>query len=183
MSYVDVRLEWATWHVTRHPYWSSEFSTELFCAAPTSSWALCIVRPSVQHTFVTEISSLCSVSDTCLRAVDRFEWITIVKGHCNLLIGGARGSVVGWGTILQAIRSRDRVPMRWILLNLPIFPAALWPWGRLSLLIKWVPGIFLGVGRCIGLTNFPPSVNPLFRQNVGASTSGNHTGLHCLLQG
>jgi len=25
-----------------------------------------------------------------------------------------------------------------------IFPAALWPWGWLSLQKKWVPGIFLG---------------------------------------
>jgi hypothetical protein len=34
----------------------------------------------------------------------------------SLLIGcrGARGSVVGWGTMLQALRSRVRVPMRWI---------------------------------------------------------------------
>jgi hypothetical protein len=28
-----------------------------------------------------------------------------------------RGSVVGWGTMLQAGRSRDRIPMRWILFN------------------------------------------------------------------
>jgi hypothetical protein len=27
---------------------------------------------------------------------------------------GARGSVVGWGTMLKALRSRVRVPMRWI---------------------------------------------------------------------
>jgi hypothetical protein len=27
---------------------------------------------------------------------------------------GARGSVVGWGTMLQAGRSRDLIPMRWI---------------------------------------------------------------------
>jgi hypothetical protein len=32
---------------------------------------------------------------------------------------GARGSVVGRGTMLQAGRSRDRVPMRWIFFNLP----------------------------------------------------------------
>jgi hypothetical protein len=32
---------------------------------------------------------------------------------------GARGSVVGWGTMLQARRSRVRVPMRWIFFNLP----------------------------------------------------------------
>jgi hypothetical protein len=32
---------------------------------------------------------------------------------------GARGSVVGWGTMLQAGRSRVRVPMRWIFINWP----------------------------------------------------------------
>jgi hypothetical protein len=47
---------------------------------------------------------------------------------------GARVSVVGWGTMLQAGRSQDRVPMRWMLFSIYlIFPAALWPWGRLGL--------------------------------------------------
>jgi hypothetical protein len=32
--------------------------------------------------------------------------------------GGARGSVVGWGTMLQTGRSRVRVPMRWIFFQL-----------------------------------------------------------------
>jgi len=40
-----------------------------------------------------------------------------------------------------------------------IFSVALWPWGRLSLQQKWVPGVFPGGkgGRCVGLTTLPPS--------------------------
>jgi hypothetical protein len=67
----------------------------------------------------------------------------LLEIFCTALWSGARSSIVGWGTMLQAGRSQvlalDEVDF---LINL-IFPAALWPWGQLSLWEKWVPGSFL----------------------------------------
>ena len=49
-----------------------------------------------------------------------------------LRIFGARGGAVGWGTALQAGRSRVRLPMVSLELFIRmILPAALWPWGWL----------------------------------------------------
>jgi hypothetical protein len=46
---------------------------------------------------------------------------------------GARGSVVGLGTMLQAGRSPVQVPDEVDFSIYLILPAALWPWNRLSL--------------------------------------------------
>jgi hypothetical protein len=66
----------------------------------------------------------------------------------------------GWGTAIQTGRSRDRFPMVSLDFFIDIIlPAALWPWGRLSLLTEMCTrNISWGkVGRCVGLTTLPPS--------------------------
>jgi hypothetical protein len=78
----------------------------------------------------------------------------------------ARSSIIGWGTMLQAGRSVVRFPKKSLDCSIYLtLPAALWPWGWLSLWRKWVPGIFLRTkgGQRIRLTTALPSVSRLCR--------------------
>jgi hypothetical protein len=73
-----------------------------------------------------------------------------------------RRSVVEWDTTLQTGRSRVRIPMSPLDFSVKlIFPAELWPWGLLTLLQKWVPGIFLSVkgGRHVTLATSLPCIS------------------------
>jgi len=74
-------------------------------------------------------------------------------------------------------------------------PNPLWPWGRLILKQKWVPGAFPGdkSGRCVELTNLPPSCavvmksgNLNFLETSGPLQACNGTAsfiMYCLHEG
>ena len=69
---------------------------------------------------------------------------SIIKKKSCLMTMGVRGGAVGWDTGLKAGELRARFPMVSVVFFIDIkFPAALWPWGRLSLRQKWA-GMFQG---------------------------------------
>jgi hypothetical protein len=79
---------------------------------------------------------------------------------------GTRGSAVGWGTVLQAGRSRTRDPMWWMNFSIyVVLPVALGP-GVYSASNRSRKKCFWGVerGRCVRLAISPPSLSRLSRQ-------------------
>jgi hypothetical protein len=97
--------------------------------------------------------------------------------HC-----GERGSIVGWGTMLQAGRSPVQVPDEVDFLNLPNLSIRAMALGSIQPLTEMstrnLPG---GVtsDRRVELTTLPPSVSRI-SENMGASNSRNPKGLHGL---
>jgi hypothetical protein len=94
----------------------------------------------------------------------------------------ARGSVVGWGTMLQAGKSRVRDPMRWIFSIWPNPSSRPMTLGSTQPLTEMrtrnLPG---GIGRPSRKADNFTAICELV--DVGASTSHNPMSLHGLLQG
>jgi hypothetical protein len=107
-----------------------------------TSYLLQLVRPLHSEVeWSPWYESLCRLSrNICRSYQDAICQIIAYFYFCNINIffdaapwrRGARGSVVDWGSMLQAGRSRG-VPMRWIFSIYLIHPVALWLWGLLSL--------------------------------------------------
>ena len=90
---------------------------------------------SLLSSTLTQISSITPCSWTPTVYVLPLNWETKFHTYTKKIgVGGAHGGAVGWGTALQARRSR----VWFLMVSLEFFidiilPAALWPWGWLSL--------------------------------------------------
>jgi hypothetical protein len=96
----------------------------------TLLWAHIPVPCSFSWTQMSTVPLLFGVSKGWLSPTCISQWFAAGCSTKNLLF---RGSVVGWGTMLQARRSRVRFPMRSLDCSLHIIiPAPIRSWSRLS---------------------------------------------------
>jgi hypothetical protein len=174
----EMRLDWAGYE--RAPltfYGHSNESSESI-----SKYVSCSQHPTLAvralHTHAPHTNTLYVRMKRCFRYDLQLSWVKILQS--SIIYKGPCGKVVGWGTMLQAGRSRVRFLMT--LLDFSNLPN---PGVDSASKQEWVPGIFFGVkgGQCVRLITLLPSVSRLSREDVGASTSHNPMGLHGLLQG
>jgi hypothetical protein len=89
--------------------------------------------PSISFQELKKTTRHCSQDTRC--ASWDWNWTRIfIYSLMAYLTTGTRGSVVGWGIMLPAGKSRVRLPIKLAdFLIYQILPAALWPWARLNL--------------------------------------------------
>jgi len=108
-SYYDARV---------HEYQTSQYNISCLSHVPCA----CYKHPPFYSYWPDKLSNIWR----------RVQIIKVIATYMKF--SGARGGAVGWGTTLHAGRSRVRFPMVSLEFFIDInLPAALWPWGWLSL--------------------------------------------------
>jgi len=165
------------WHVCS---WLITNKMRLFCR--TSKGLLQIVGKHLVSNCPTPPAVVTQVLVTlrnvlyrvCLAVIVINAAISVQIFTCLRYLPGNRG-----GTVVKVLCYKsegqwfDPSWCHWIFYWHKILPIALWPWGRLSLWQKWVPGVFRRGkgGRCVRLTTYHHPV-PLSR-NLRTLTSWN----------
>jgi len=110
-------------------------------------------------------------------STNKSTYYTKIYIYIYIYIGDRGGTVVKVLCYKSEGRWFDPSWCQWIFRWHKSLLIALWPWGRLSLQQKWVPGVFPGRkgGRCARLITYHHPV-PLSR-NLGTLTSWNPLGL------
>ena len=101
------------------------------------------------------------------------------------ILRGVRGGAVGWGTAVQAGRSRVRFPMVSLEFFIDIIlPATLWPWGSTQPLTEMsTRNIFWGLRRPVRRADNLTTFMCRLSWNLGTSTSRNPQGLSRAVMG